>query len=196
MPLLRRKSLQRTFLILIVGVAGSGKTTLAREILRLIWAVYLDNNFIVDAFFPATRTGAGYEKWRSGFYRALYKIVSENLAVGNSVILDVPHIKEMKDSKWRRSIQGLAKKAKAKLVVIRCHCSDVVLHSRLSSRAETRDNWKLSHWQQFLAEQPILTPIPFPHLEIDTEQNLSSNVDAALAYILKADGAHRRRMRV
>jgi predicted kinase len=119
-----------------MGVAGSGKSTLARAILYNVQAVYLDNNCIADAFFPLTRTVRSYEKWRPHFYRALYRVVSENLAVGNSVILDVPHIKETTDPKWRRSIKLLAEIAKAKLIVIRCHCSDSVLRSRLSSRGK------------------------------------------------------------
>jgi hypothetical protein len=37
-----------------------------------------------------------------------------------------------------------------------------------------------------LAQQPGLTRIPVPHLEIDTELSLSDNVDAALHYIRHA----------
>jgi predicted kinase len=180
----------RPRLILVTGVAGSGKTTLSKEIVRHVGAAYLDNNHIVDAFFPNTRSGAAYAKLRPRFYRALYTIAEENLKMGNSVLLDVPHVKEMQDAKWRAFITRLAAGPKAKLVVIRCFCSDAVLRSRLKTRGETRDSWKLSHWQAFLAEQPILTLIPFPHLEIDTERNLSRNVNTAVRYILKADRAH------
>jgi hypothetical protein len=44
----------------------------------------------------------------------------------------------------------------------------------------------LTHWQEFLTQQPGLTRIPVPHLEIDTELSLSVNVNAALHYILHA----------
>ena len=174
-----------------MGVAGSGKTTLAKEILRRIWAVYLDNDHIVDAFFPHTRTGRNYEKRRPYFYQALYRIVSENLAVSNSVILDVPHMREMRDPKWRGLIKRLAGKTKARLVMIRCHCSDSVLRSRLKSRGESKDRWKLTHWEEFLTQQPSLAPIPFAHLEVDTESNLSANVNAALRYISHSTTRHK-----
>ena len=107
-----------------MGVAGSGKTTLAKKILRDVRAVYLDNNQIVDAFFPHTRNGAAYAKLRPRFYRALYTIAEENLKMGNNVLLDVPHVKEMQDPKWRRFIQRLARRAKSQFVVIRCACSE------------------------------------------------------------------------
>jgi predicted kinase len=168
-----------------MGVAGSGKTTLAKEILRRVWALYLDNNHIVDAFFPETRKGAIYEKWRPHFYQALYSIVYENLKIGNSVVLDVPHVKEMQDRKWRGFMKGLVAGTRSRIVVIRCFCSDSVLRSRLRLRDEKRDRWKLTHWQEFLRQQPIRLPLSFPHLDIDTQADLTANVKAAVRYILR-----------
>lgn len=166
-----------------MGVAGSGKTTLAKEILRRLWAVYLDNNHIVDAFFLDTRNGRAYERLRPSFYQALYTIAEENLKTGNSVLLDMPHVKEMQILKWRRFIKSLAARTNSKLVVIRCRCSEKVLRSRLKSRGEKRDRWKLDHWNEFLTEQPIdLRPL-FAHLDIDTKMDLSKNVKAALRHI-------------
>jgi predicted kinase len=171
-----------------MGVAGSGKTTLSREILRRVWAVYLDNNQVVDAFFPETRNGRRYEKLRPHFYKALYTIAEENLRIGNSVLLDVPHVKEIKDREWRRFIKRLAARTKAQLIIIRCLCSEKILHSRIRSRGEKRDRQKLSRWKEFSTTQPIDVAIPFPHLDIDTEKNLSVNTDAAVRYILKHSG--------
>jgi predicted kinase len=172
-------------LILIMGVAGSGKTTLAREILSRIWAVYLDNNHVAGAFFPDTRSGRRYEKLRPYFYRALYTIAEQNLRAGNSVLLDVPHVKEIQDPEWRRFIKRLAVRTKSQLIIMRCLCSEKVLQSRIRSRGEKRDRQKLSYWKEFSTAQPIDVVIPFPHLDIDTEMNLSPNTDAAVRYILE-----------
>jgi predicted kinase len=168
-----------------MGVAGSGKTTLSREILRRMWAVYLDNNHVADAFFQDTRNGRRYEKLRPHFYRALYTIADENLRVGNSVLLDIPHIKEIQDPKWRRFIKRLAARSNSKLIFIRCFCSEDVLHSRIRIRGEKRDRWKLAHWKKFLTQQPVKIAFPFEHLDIDTEKNLSANTRAAVRYILE-----------
>jgi len=180
-------------LILIMGVAGSGKTTLAKEVLRQLWAVYLDNNQIADSFFPDTRSGRKYEKLRPKFYGALYTIAEENLKVGNSVLLDIPHVKEIQDPRWRRFIKRLAARAKSQIIVIRCLCSEKILYSRIRSRNEKRDRLKLKQWKQFSTTQPINVAIPFPHLDIDTEKNLSANTHAAVRYIAsKARGAKRK----
>jgi predicted kinase len=179
-----KHSLPKPCLILVMGVAGSGKSALSREILRRLWAVYLDNNHIADAFFPHTRKGLKYEEMRPRFYQALYTLTEENLKLGNSVLLDIPHIKEVQTNKWRAFIKQLARRNKAKMVAIRCFCSEKRLYKRIRSRGEQRDRWKFLHWRKFLSEQPIDAPIPFEHLDIDTEKNLSKNTTAAVRYIL------------
>ena len=180
---MRRRSLQKPCLILIMGVAGSGKSTLSREILRRVPAVYLDNNHIADAFFPHRRNGRVYEKMRPRFYQALYRITEENLKLGNSVLLDVPHVKDVQTTTWQVLITKLVKRTKAEMVVIRCHCSEKALHARLRSRGEARDRWKLKNWKPFLKREPIEVAVPFPHFDVDTEKNLAKNADAAVRYI-------------
>jgi predicted kinase len=111
-------------------------------------------------------------------------MTEENLNLGNSVLLDVPHVKEVQLRSWRRSITGLANKSRAKMVVIKCSCSETVLKARLRRRGEKRDHWKLNHWEAFLRQQPIDVRIPFDHLSLNTEEDLSTNVRAAVRYIV------------
>jgi predicted kinase len=174
-------------LILVMGIAGSGKSELARAILRQVWAVYLDNNFLADAFLPESRTDERYLAVRENLYAALYRITEENLRIGNSVLLDAPHIRQVQDPEWRRQIDGLAKAAGARMRVIRCYCSERCLRQRLEARGEKRDQWKLENWQTFLEQEPSRDPIPFPHLELDTEQPVVANVARAVSYILKGE---------
>ena len=181
MAIQRRRA--RRFLILVMGVAASGKSTLSRKILQRIRAVYLDNNHIADAFFPNTRNGGRYARLRPSFYSTLYRIAEENLKCGNSVLLDVPHIKDVQTSEWPGSIKKLARRTKTTLVTIRCVCSEKVLHARISGRGELRDEWKLKHWKQFLTQEPIRVAIPFRHLDVDTEGSLPHNVNTAISYI-------------
>ncbi len=176
-----------------MGVAGAGKSTLARTVVRRLRAVYLDNNHIVDAFFPDTRNGQQYQKLRPKLYKALYRIAEENLKCGNSVVLDVPHIKEVQTREWQDSIKNLARRTKAKLIAIRCICSPAVLRERLRTRAERRDEWKLKHWKKFLVQQPIEVPIPFAHLNIDTETSPVKNADIAVQYIRRQIAVNSRK---
>jgi predicted kinase len=167
-----------------MGVAGTGKSTLSREIVRRICTVYLDNNYIADAFFPDRRNGRAYNQLRPRLYKALYTIAEENLKLGNSVLLDVPHIKEVQSREWRELIKRLTDRTKAQQVIIRCFCSEDTLRARIYSRGAHRDLWKLKHWKQFLHSQPIRAAIPFPHLELSTEKNLARNVKDTVHYIV------------
>ena len=138
-----------------MGIAGSGKSVLARAILEQVWAVYLDNNFLADAFSPASRTDERYLAVRENLYAALYRITEENLRIGNTVLLDAPHIRQVQDAEWCRWIQGLAKDAGAWMRAIRCLCSERLLRERLEARGENRDRWKLENWQAFLEQQRL-----------------------------------------
>lgn len=174
-------------LILVMGVAGSGKSELAKAILEQVWSVYLDNNFLADAFSPESRTDERYLAVREKLYAALYRITKANLLIGNSVLLDAPHIRQVQEPEWCLWIQEFAKDAGAWMRAIRCHCREELLWQRLETRGEKRDRWKLEHWRTFLEEQSPRASIPFPHLEVDTEQPLKANVARALSYILKED---------
>ena len=180
---MRKRSNLEPSLILIMGVAGSGKSTLSREILRRVPAVYLDNNHIADAFFPYERNGRSYEKLRPRVYQILYTIAEENLKLGNSVLLDVPHIKEVQTRKWQVFIKQLVKRTSARMVVIRCRCSEITLRARLRSRGEERDKWKLKNWNIYLRNEPIEVAIPFRHIDLDTEKNVLKNANVAVRYI-------------
>lgn len=168
-----------------MGVAGSGKSELAKAILGQLWAVYLDNNFLADAFSPESRTDERYLAVRENLYAALYCITKENLRIGNSVLLDAPHIKEAQDPEWCRWVQRLVEETGAWMRVIRCYCRERVLRERLEMRGEKRDRWKLENWQTFLGQEPPRVPIPFPHLELDTEDALETNVARAVSYIVE-----------
>ena len=174
-----RITLQPPALILVIGVAGSGKTTIARGLVSAVHAAYFDKDVLTDAFFPASR-GRAYEELRPRLYAALYALVEENLRLGTSVVLDAPHVKEMADPAWRREMVDLAVRAGAGLTVVRCHCREPILRRRLEERAEPRDRWKLENWDRFVTEQPPRGPIPLDHLDVDTERPPEQNVRAVL----------------
>ncbi len=180
-----RRNLPSKSLVLIMGVAGVGKTTLSKGILGKLSLTYLDNNFIADPFFSETRSSQDYIAIRKHFYDVLYRITSENLLVGNSVLLDVPHVTHVQDPAWCLRIRQMAHDTKANLIVIRCFCSEATLRRRLVERGEVRDQDKLANWGDFTRSQPIRVAIPFDHLDVDTESDSAPEPGAkAVRYIL------------
>jgi len=166
-----------------MGVPASGKTTLAKALLDRFVCVYLDNNFIADAFFSETRTDPQYIKLRLRLYDVLYRIAEENLQVGNTVLLDVPHVTHVRDAQWCSFIQSLADRSGARLIVVRCRCSEESLKERLEARGEPRDDWKLSNWREFMRREPLDVPIPFEHLDVDTDYAPADAAALACSYI-------------
>lgn len=180
---LSRRVLARTFLVLLTGVAGAGKSTIARALLACLHAVYLDNNFIADAFFAEIRHGSEYLRIRPRLYKALYRITDENLRVGNSVILDAPHIRQARSQIWYSSMLSMTEEAGAKLLIIRCVAPEQVIKARLEARGEPRDKWKLEHWEAHLRSQPIAGHLPYPHLDLMTHRPVEQTVHESLQYI-------------
>ena len=183
-PPVKRQPPPRTTLVLLAGVAGSGKSTIARGLLDYLHAVYLDNNFIADAFFPNTRRGLEYRRLRPRMYRALYRITGENLSVGNSVLLDAPHVRQSRSALWYHSMLSLTRGAAAELVMIRCVASEPEIRRRLEARGVPRDRWKLQNWETHVRSQPVARALPHAHLNLLTERSIEETVQEALRYIL------------
>jgi len=183
-----RHTLSRTSLVLIMGVAGSGKSTVAHGLLSHLNMVYLDNNFVADAFFPEVRHGLEYRRIRPRLYRALYRIAEENLRIGNSVLLDAPHIRQSRSEHWYRSMISLTEGVDAGFVILRCTAPVDVIRQRLELRNEPRDKRKLKEWADYVHAQPIAGPLPHRHHDLRTDRSIELTVREAVHYILTEVG--------
>jgi predicted kinase len=172
-------------LILVCGAPGAGKSTLARALLRRLAAVWLNSDAVIEPHFPHDRDSADFVRARPRFFEALYALARMNLETGNSVLLDVPHVSQMRDAAWRRRMRALCRATGADLVCLKCVASPEALRRRLRARRAKRDRVKLGRWQQHLDELPPDFPVPFPHAVIDTEQSLGRCARAALDHLLK-----------
>lgn len=155
-------------LVLLMGAAGTGKTTLAGLLIGRLQLVYLDNNFLADAFHPRTRRGSAYLRVRPRLYAALYRVAEENLAAGNSVLLAAPHVRQSSDPTWRADLADLLGRTLARLSVLCCRCPESVQRARLTERNEPRDHWKLANWAEYAAAEPVDFEVPYVHLSVLT----------------------------
>jgi predicted kinase len=170
-------------LILVCGAPGAGKSTLARALLCRLAAVWLNSDAVIEPFFADDRDSAAFKRARPDFFEGLYALARLNLETGNSVLLDVPHVSQMRDPAWRRRMRKLAAANGARLVCLKCVASPEALRRRVRARNAKRDRAKLRRWEAHMRELPPDFPVPWPHAVIDMEQPLGRAARAALDHI-------------
>jgi predicted kinase len=173
-------------LILVLGAAGSGKTTFAQRLVPELGCVYLNSDTISEAAFPGDRDSPEYLKARPIIYRTLYDVAFANLKLGNSVLIDAPHVGHIGDPEWRAWVISEPERLGARLRVIHCVADENTRRSRLEARGEARDAGRLANWADYIASDPFRSPILLPHIEIDTAQDMQRNLALARDYLRSA----------
>ena len=129
-------------LIVLGGLPGTGKSTVANALARKIGAMHLRIDTIEQAMRDAGQTVAGPEG-----YLVARDVARENLRLGLSVIVDAVNPIAYTRELW----PDVAAATAARLVEIELVCSDMGEHRR---RVETRtvdvDGLRLPTWQDVL----------------------------------------------
>lgn len=127
-------------LYIFAGLPGAGKSSLAKELAKVIGAVYLR----IDTVEQAIRDLCEIQVEGEG-YRLSYRVASDNLEIGNSVVADSCNPIELSRKEWNK----VAENSGASCVNIEVVCSDVSEHKR---RVETREpeviGLQLPTWEQ------------------------------------------------
>ena len=158
--------LKTNFIILVVGIAGSGKTTLGYELARIIKnGVFISKDLIQDAFTSTERTGKIYELIRGPTFDLLVNFAKLQLKHGKIPIIDAPfsrnHSLTDKYRDWVNPFKKIALEHNTRLIIIRCMPpNNNELKSRLRIRGNEYDKRKLKNFETFLQHEPINFPIP------------------------------------
>lgn len=117
-------------LIILGGLPGAGKTTIARELARQIGAVHLR----IDSIEQALRdSDVGGRPFNDAGYRVGYAVAEDNLRVGRTVIADSVNPIQLTRDAW----MAVATRTQTVAIEIEVVCSDSNEHRR---RLETRAN--------------------------------------------------------
>lgn len=170
-------------LILVMGGAGTGKSTIARRLAAELQACILDSDELTEALFPADRDSAAYLAMRPRLYRALYRLAASNLALGRHVVIDAPHAGQIADPAWPAEVEALVRDAGARLRGVMCFCDVETRRRRMAARGEARDQPKIAQWDAFIASEPDWQSVPLPHVAIDTSAGVDEACAAALAWV-------------
>jgi predicted kinase len=129
-------------LIILGGLPGSGKTTIARELARQIGAMHVR----IDSIEQAIRdSGALSQTVNDAGYRVGYAVAEDNLRVGRTVIADSVNPLALTRDAW----VAVAIRAHVREIEIEVTCSDAKEHrERVETRTIDLSGLRPPTWQE------------------------------------------------
>lgn len=137
------KGKPKPILVILAGLPGTGKTTLARRLSRALSLVYLRVDCVEAPFMAedpkSGSTGEGY--------RALINLARENLKLGHGVIIDTVNPLHIS----RAMFKALSEEARAETYQFELKLKDRSLHrKRVEERTSDLSNFRVPTWQDVL----------------------------------------------
>jgi len=148
---------------IVIGTAGSGKSTIAQRLARQHSAAYLDKDAMSARFVEAALASAGYDpgdREANAFYRdsilpleydSLLDVAGANLRLGCPVVLDAPFSPYLSDPTFISAAAEHFDWPPIEVEVVRVSVSPRTLQERLRKRGLERDQVKLAHWDEYWA---------------------------------------------
>ncbi|MCQ9164007.1 AAA family ATPase [Arthrobacter sp. STN4] len=148
---------------IVIGPAGSGKTTIAQQTAREHGAAYLDKDRLCGRLVELALQVAGHapsDRESNGFYRenvlpleyeTLMDVAGANLRLGRSVVLDAPFGAYFATPDYLTRVADEFHWPPSKTTVVRVQVPQDILRRRLLQRDLERDRWKLAHWEEYWA---------------------------------------------
>jgi len=148
--------------IFLIGPAGSGKSSIGKQIASKYHFCYLDKDTICNKFTGLLLESNGYSAHeRDGCdfysdvvmdleYQTLLDIANDNLLLGNSVILDAPFLSYFSNRNYIQELRAKYNWENIQLLVLEVTVDYSILKERLQARALDRDAWKFNNWDIFV----------------------------------------------
>jgi len=150
-------------LVIVLGPAGSGKSSVSRHLARRIGGAHLDKDTITGGLTEEILRLAGHdphdrdnnpyyvERVMPLEYAALMSVAGDCLRAGTSAVLDAPFGAFLDDPQFLERQAHDHDWPRAHRVVVRVVTDADTIRRRIAHRGLSRDAWKLAHWDEFWA---------------------------------------------
>lgn len=163
-------------LLVISGLPGVGKTTVAERVTARLGAVHVSVDVVEEALL-----GAGLEPgWTTGVagYEAARAVAEANLRLGHRVVVDAVNDSEPARQTWERAAEAVGADVEWIVLV----CSDEGEHERrLTGRRRPFARIPEPTWEQVQARGVDYATWQQPHRRVDTA---ATSLDEVVARVL------------
>lgn len=160
---------------------GSGKTYIGKELAKQA-GLFVDKDTISRFFTEKILVDLGsnvddresdiyLSNIRDLEYETMMKHAFENLELGHNVLCSAPFIKEFGDKQWLDDMSLEAELLDSEILKIWIHVDLPTARERIIARGASRDNWKLSNWEQYVSGLPEYVPEGDGVIVIDNTQS-------------------------
>jgi len=190
-------------MIVVAGVAGSGKSYVGKEISRRLEnCIYIDKDtqtrYIVDELLKCLghsetdRESKDYiEKIRPLEYKCLIKEGLENIELDKNCVLSAPFIKEINDESYFQDLNDELEFEDATLKLIWVYTDENSARKRIIDRNAVRDQNKINNWDQYVQnvkhEKPSHLTIDYFIIDnrLESEEAIIPQLEKAIEFIKK-----------
>jgi hypothetical protein len=165
-------------LVLITGLPGTGKSTLAMHLARRLRATVLRTDVIRKQLFPQPKYT---EEEKELVYKVTFLIAEYLLRAGKNVILDGTFYKRS----LRQRVYQLARAVKTKLIIVECGAPEAVVKQRMEARAKKKNIPTDADFEVYKKIRDQFEPLQRPRVIVDTSNPLEENLSEIMRYIAK-----------
>ena len=185
--------IKKSILIIMMGLVGTGKTTLAQALAERLGAVVISSDVtrkrlagipINEHFLGGFEKGIYSPEFTDRTYEAMLKEADSALVGGNSVILDASFV----DKEWRLWAMSLAETVGADFMAAECVLAKKIVKERLSNRKDTASDGR---WEIYQEQKKVFEPVveipPEEHVTIDASKPVEENAKQILELLSKGE---------
>lgn len=155
----------RKKLIVVSGLSGTGKTTVARLVAEKFGAVHLRTDAIRKEIFPKPT----YSPEESEFiYQEFFRRAEQAIKTRN-VVMDATFMLE----RGRVAARKIAELAGADFTIIETYCPENIVKERIGARINDESDAQFIH---YLDQKKKFEPIKEKHIIIDTSQDVKAQI--------------------